>query len=115
MDLYLNTNPNELATIFRTLNFEVGEEATHFYARLETTGGRFHAMFAELEGKVYCDLHFDGKKHKYFFGVDYKKKPREFFEKYLRDILENKNVAYEVRQVNWFTRRNRAMSGGFRL
>jgi hypothetical protein len=115
MDLYIKTTLEELVKIFKLLGFEVIKEDKYFSAKLEQPNGRFHAMFAKLGDKVYCDFHFDYPKHKWFFGVDYKKKPKDFFDKKLRKIFENKKIQFKIKEVNWFIRRNKAISGGFKL
>ena len=90
MDLYINTTSDELVIIFKLLGFKVIKKNKYFSAKLEQPNGKFHAMFAQLGNEAYCDFHFDNNKHWLFFGVDYKKKPKNFFDKKLRKIFENK-------------------------
>jgi len=100
MDLYIDTTENKIIEIFESLGFKLTRENNYFSAKLEQPDGRFHAMFSRLNGKIYCDFHFDNKKHWLFFGVDYKKKPKDFFNKKLRKVLEDKKLQFEVKEVN---------------
>ena len=115
MDLYLKTTRETLAEILTSLGFEVEENAQYTDAKLKDVEGRFHAMFARLEDNIYCDLHYDKNRHKWFIGVDYHTRPQEFFEKSLKKALDDRGVEFEVKKVNWFTRRNKTISGGFKL
>jgi len=115
MDLYINTTLEKLVEIYKSLGFKVTKKNKYFSAKLKRPGGRFHAMFANLEDKVYCDFHFDNTIHCLFFGVDYKKKPKQFFEEKLRKIFESQKIQFEIKEVNWFTRKNKAIFRGFHL
>jgi len=115
MDLYIYANLEELTKIFRLLDFKVSKKNIYFSAKLKTPRGRFHAMFSELTNRIYCDLHFDNKIHFLLFGVDYKIKPLRFFKERMEVILENRGIYFEIKDVDWFTRRNKAILRGFRL
>ena len=115
MDLYIGTTKEELKEILVALGFKVTEKEKYFDAKLKESTGRFHTMFTELGDKIYCDLHYDKDKYKWFIGVDYKKKPKELLEGKLRKILEDKNIQFDIEEVSWFTRRNKAVRGGFKL
>jgi len=115
MDLYIKTTRDELKDIFESLEFEIVENAGYTDAKILDPDGRFHAMCAKLEDRIYCDLHYDKNRHQWFIGVDYDRRPQEFFEKKLKEVLEGKDIAFEIKRVNWFTRRNKAISGGFKL
>lgn len=115
MDLYIEGRLTEIIKIFRLLGFEITKKNKYFSAKLKQPNGRFHIMFSKFENKIYCDFHFDYTIHLLFLGVDYKKKPKEFFERNLRKILENKKIPFKIDEVDWFTRRNRAIFSGFRL
>ena len=115
MDLYVRTTEEELKKILACLGFEITEMGEYFDAKLKEPSGRLHAMFTKLNCRVYCDLHYDNKKHKWFIGVDYKDRPKNFFEDKLKKALQEKDIEFEVKKVNWITRRNKAISKGFKL
>jgi len=68
-------------------------------------GGRYHILFEFIDSKTFCDFHFDNTFHLIGTGADYGKKPK----------LDKRNISYKTKEVNWFTRRNKAIITGFRL
>lgn len=78
-------------------------------------GGRYHILFAYIDGEAFCDFHFDNTIHFIGTGADYGKKPELFFNNKLKGKLDKKHIAYTIKKVNWFTRRNKAIVTGFRL
>ncbi len=115
MDLYVDAPMDEVADIFRMAGFEVRQGRDCHHAIQANGRGRFHAEFARLGDRVYCDLHFDHPVHVLFVGVDYRKRPREFFEDRLRRLFNRRSIPVVVSDVGWLTRRNRAIFRGFRL
>ena len=115
VDLDIKTSIDDLIVLFKDLDFTIQGKASHTSAIKANAMGRLHAAFTETEDGVYCDLHYDHKVHFLLFGVDYKKRPRVFFEEVLEKILQRKEIEFEVRTVNWFSRRNKAIFRGFRL
>jgi hypothetical protein len=115
VDLEIQTTPPEFTEILRDLGFVIQKRESHISAMKKNSGGRMHAAFIQTAESVYCDLHYDYRVHFLLFGVDYKEKPRRYFEESMMETLQQKGIAFELRTVNWFTRKNKAVFRGFRL
>lgn len=116
MDLYIDSNIETVTDIFKSLGFTIFQRKGYLEARCKMLKGcRYHAKWGLLDGKVYCDFHYDNFIHFTFFGVDYKTKPKEFFDKKIKNILIEKKLNFETKNVSWFNRRNKAIFTGFRV
>ena len=115
MDLYIHTTREKLGKIFEKLGFRVYHGKEYSGAILKKKWGRFHAKFTELNNKIYCDFHFDLWIHLSFLGVDYNLRPKKFFEENIKKTLHNHKIKYVTKEVNFLSRRNRAIFLGFRL
>lgn len=112
MDIYFNISIEEVLEMFRSFDFEIKHAKNHFSAMLKKPKGRYHALIKEFENIVYCDFHWDNKKHYLFIGVDHKIRPRIFFEMHIRKELKKHNIQFYLKMVNWFTRRNKSIMHG---
>lgn len=116
MDVYLNTSLEKLNYVLSVLGFTFKHRRKYIWSQLREPGGRMHAQFVRLDsGEIYLDLHFDKTLHAFFINVDYKIKPGQYFSKYLKPILENNNIKYRTQEVNWLTRKNKAIFTGLRI
>ena len=88
MDIYLNLDLNEARDLFNSLGFEIKDKKNHLSAMLRKKMGRYHALLKEYDDKVYCDFHWDNKKHFLFWSVDYWVMPFIYFEKDIKKKLE---------------------------
>jgi len=116
MDLYVNSKLETVTDIFKSLRFTIFQKKRYLEARYKMPKGcRYHAKWALLEGKVYCDFHYDNFIHFTFWGVDYGIKPRDFFNQKIRAVLLAKNLNFEIKEVSYFNRRNKSIFTGFRV
>ena len=114
MDIYLTATVQQFQNLLEKKKFSSNWKKNHFSAMQYDSGGRYHILFLELDGKVFCDFHYDNKIHGIGMGADYGKRPENYFEKNLKNDLEKMKIKYQIKQVNWFTRRNKAIITGFR-
>ena len=112
MDIYLESGLKEIKKIFSSLGFEIKDKKGHLSAILRKKRGRYHALLKEHDDKVYCDFHWDNKKHFLFWSVDYWVMPFIYFEKKIKTRLETLKVEYTFKKVNWFTRKNKSVFHG---
>lgn len=102
--------------IIKELGFEIKKKKKYYWCSLRQEGGRIHLQFTELSnGEIYVDLHFDKTLHLFFINVDYKEKPAKYFFEYLKPILESQQIEFRVQDVNWFSRKNKAILTGLRI
>src|SRR6266851_3845092 len=114
MDIYLNTTVKNLEKLLKSKNFTIKWKKNHFSAMSYVPNGRYHLLYLLLDGKVFCDFHFDNKIHGIGFGADYGTKPEGYFTEHLKEVLDQLKISYETRHVNWFTRKNKAIITGLR-
>jgi hypothetical protein len=115
MDIYINTTVDIVGNLLLTKGFTIKRKKNHFSAIYAVPWGRYHMLYELIDGEVFCDFHYDNKLHGIGLGADYGKKPDVYFNIYLKDLLEQDNIAYTVKKVNWFTRRNMAIVTGLRM
>lgn len=114
MDIYISTTVDVIESLLLAKGFSIKHKRNHFSAIYPVTWGRYHMLYDLIDGKVFCDFHYDNKLHGIGLGADYGKKPEAYFDEHLKEELEKNNIAYTVKRVNWFTRRNRAIVTGLR-
>ena len=115
MDLYLKTQPQIFSQILKTHGLQIRAKRNYFDAKLKTKLGRIHAMYAVIDGNLYCDLHFDYRIHLFFIGVDYSKTPNAFFSEKLLPSLIEYNISFSIQDVSWFTRKNESKLFGYKV
>ena len=115
MDIYINTTVDVIESLLLAKGFSITRKKNHFSAIYAVPWGRYHILYELIDGVVFCDFHYDNKLHGIGLGADYGKKPEAYFDVHLKEELEKDNIAYRVKRVNWFTRRNRAIITGLRI
>ncbi len=115
MDIYINTTVTNIEQILKEKNFTITQKSNHFSAMYYVKDGRYHFMYKLIDGKVFCDFHFDNKFHGIGMGADYGKKPEVYFEKHLQPSFEKLKLKFMTKSVNWFTRKNKAIITGMRF
>lgn len=117
MDLIVEGTLSRLLNALECLGFETEDHRTYYAAILKEPQGRHHALIKQLSvGKIYCDLHYDRKLHFLAFGVDYLKRPRDYYEQVLSASLSRQELRSEILGgFNWLSRKNRAIIKGLRL
>lgn len=76
-----------------------------------------HILLKEVgDSDIYCDLHWDRRIHFLAFGVDYRTRPRRFYDEVLRSKLQSSGLTSEViGGFSWSTRRNKALTTGLKI
>jgi hypothetical protein len=115
MDIYLNTDPETLKKILIEKNFAIKWKKNHFSAICNVSNGRYHMLYLALNGRVFCDFHYDNKIHGIGLGADYGTKPESYFARFFKNVLNGHHISYRIHQVNWFTRKNKAIITGVRF
>lgn len=115
MDLYAKTTEEIFSSILESIGFCIQRRNSHSECEKRDGAWIIDAKFANEQNMIYCDLHYERAAHFLFFGVDYKKRPHNFFTRNIKKILEERQIPYTIRTVNWFTRRNRAVFRGLKL
>ena len=109
MDLYIHTNINECKQLLNDARFDISNKGNYFNARLQTKWGRYDCHFLPLGEEIYLDFHYDYYFHFMFLGVDYRNRPRSFFINKLEPLLRSRQMAYRIKESNWFHRHNKAI------
>lgn len=115
MDIIINTNITNFESILKILGltFEQNREYTSYRKKDELHS--YHIYFYECDGMTCCEIHYELILHLFFLGVDYEKKPRNFFDRIIKPLLENENIEFKVLGgYTWFSRRNKAILSGFK-
>jgi hypothetical protein len=115
MDIYIKSDISTIEKILAAKEFSITRKKNHFSAMHYIKGGRYHFLYAFIDGEVFCDFHFDNTLHAIGTGADYGKKPEAYFDSQIKKILRKEDISYKIKKVNWFTRRNKAIITGFRL
>jgi hypothetical protein len=96
MDVVIYSSPEELSSLLESLGFRVSKRPTHYDAKLKHDHGRFHIKCRSSDNKMVCDLHYDRSLHFLGLGVDYKHRPRQFYEDVLRPALRSRGLESRV-------------------
>jgi hypothetical protein len=117
MDIIIEGPLSRLLNALECLGFETEDHRTYYAAILKQPHGRYHALIKQLSvGKIYCDLHYDSKLHFLAFGVDYLKRPRDYYEHVLSASLSSQELKSGILGgFGWLSRKNRAIIKGLRL
>jgi len=117
MDLIIRGNQAKLLELLVSLGFEIKRHKSYHEAKLDQPEGRLHLLITEVAPeKIYSDVHFDRVLHFLGFGVDYRTRPLNFYEKVLLRKLRSTGFQSEaVGGFEWSTRRNKAIISGLRL
>ncbi len=115
MDIYVTTTIENFENLVKKQNFTIKWKKNHFSAMSTVPKGRYHILYMLLDGKVFCDFHYDNKIHGIGFGADYRTKPEKYFTKHLKEKLDQLTISYQIQHVNWFTRKNKAIITGLRF
>src|ERR1700742_35876 len=115
MDIYIDTQLEILKKMLINKHYTITWKKNHFSATKHIHNGRYHILYLLLDGQIFCDFHYDNKIHGIGMGADYGTKPEKYFEMHLKEKLDKQKISYEVHQVNWFTRKNKAIITGLRF
>jgi hypothetical protein len=96
MDVVIYSEPEELSSLLRSLGFRVIKRPTHYDAKLKHNRGRLHILCRSSNGKMVCDLHYDSPIHFMGLGVDYERRPAQFYEDVLRPTLRSRGIESRV-------------------
>lgn len=117
MDLYLETSIASSINLFKQVGFNIISRSGYVDAILNDNTNCYHIHFAELDGQVYADLHYETILHFMFLGVDHNKKPPVFFREVLEPVFKQQNIPYNTNgtSCSWLHRRNKAIFWGLRF
>ena len=115
MDIYITDNIDFFHQKLKKLNFERSDKEGYFSGILKAKSGRYHLLYTEKNKRIFCDFHFDHSIHLLFLGVDYSSKPLVYFRQNIQPLLDAENIVYEIHEVNWFNRKNKAVLTGFKV
>lgn len=117
MDVEIKASEETVTSLLSELSFSLAQKEAHISATRPSKSGRLHVLVKSVgEGVVFCDIHHDATIHFLFLGVDYDKKPSEFYENELKVRLLETGIEHCVLNgKSWFTRKNRALIRGIRL
>lgn len=117
MDVIIDCKLEELHIILTSLGFQVIQRSTYCDAKFKCKSGRIHILFTNLNSdRIYCDIHYDNFIHFMKFGVDYRYKPRQYYENVLLKILKSKEIkSMVIGGFSWSERKNKAIIMGLRL
>lgn len=118
MDLKIEANLLEVAKILKAVGFrDINiKNSKVIEAKMKDGYGRVHVLGVAIdENNTYLDIHRDALLHIAFIGVDYKKKPKEIYEKILRQIVGGRIRTKGIGGTSWFNRKNKAILRGIKL
>lgn len=106
---------DRVVEILRDLGFKIRDKKRYVEAKKKEGHRVLHIYLYGRGQATFCEIHADFPVHFLFLGVDYEKKPEEFFRGVLAEELRRRGIEFRVLGgYSWFSRKNKAILRGFK-
>lgn len=115
MDIIIDISVKHFEEIIKSLAMTLEQNKEYISYNKKDGLHNYHIYFFDCNGITCCEIHYELILHFLFIGVDYKTKPRIFFEQIIKPLLENEKINFKIiGGCTWFSRRNKAIISGFK-